>query len=171
MYDRKEAERERDDLGWPSCDTFAKWGSKQCGTCKHRGKVRSPLNLTAPVVAAPPPDTGADIEQLKQQAPPIAPLPPEKRKPLKGGTYSPDEALELINSHYLIGKSDQEVAIFRIKDDGLLVFTPAEQFKLDVANIFVRTAPQSVKPVEKFWKESPHRHQRKIVFKPGGTLS
>ena len=24
-------------------------------------------------------------------------------------------------------------------------------------------------PVEKFWKESPQRHERKIVFKPGGT--
>ena len=78
--------------------------------------------------------------------------------------------LELLNSHYLIGKSDQEIAIFRIKDDGLLAFTPSDQFKLDVANIFVRTGG-STKPitVEKFWKESPQRHQRKIVFKPGGT--
>ena len=24
-------------------------------------------------------------------------------------------------------------------------------------------------PAEKFWKESPDRHQRNIVFKPGGT--
>lgn len=93
----------------------------------------------------------------------------EKRKPLKGGTYSHDEALKLLNSHYLIGKTEQEIAIFRIKDDGSLAFTPPEQFKLDVANIFVRLSSGSDKPVEKFWRESSRRHERKIVFKPGGT--
>ena len=78
--------------------------------------------------------------------------------------------LELLNSHYMIGKSEQEVAIFRIKDDGSLAFTPPEQFKLDVANIFVQASGRSSPiPAEKFWKESPQRHQRKIVFKPGGT--
>ena len=106
---------------------------------------------------------GASFEQWL----PVPLLPPEKRKPLKGGKYSRDEALELLNSYYLIGKSDQEVGIFRIKSDGLLAFTPQEQFKLDVANIFVSSSTGSGKPVEKFWKESPRRHQRKIVFKPG----
>jgi hypothetical protein len=24
-------------------------------------------------------------------------------------------------------------------------------------------------PADKFWKENPNRHQRKLVFKPGGT--
>ena len=97
-------------------------------------------------------------------------LPPQQRKPLQGGVYSPDKVLELLNSHYLIGKSEQEVAIFRIKDDGSLAFMPPEQFKLDVANIFVqRPGRSSPIPAEKFWKESPQRHQRKIVFKPGGT--
>ena len=41
-----------------------------------------------------------------------------KRKPLRGGVYSASEALELLNSHYLIGKSEQEVATFRIRNDG-----------------------------------------------------
>jgi hypothetical protein len=114
---------------------------------------------------------GANFDHWKRQLPGVPPLPPGKRKPLHGGEYSPNEALELINSHYLIGKSDQEVAIFRIRDDGLLAFTPLEQFKLDVANIFVRVSAGSAKhiPVEKFWREDPRRHQRKIVFKPGGT--
>ena len=116
-------------------------------------------------------ENGADFDQWKREAPPIAPLPPEKRRPLKGGTYSRDEALELINSHYLIGKSDQEIGIFRIRDDGTLTFTPAEHFKLDVANVFVRPSKKGpAKPVEKFWKEDPRRHQRKIVFKPGGAV-
>jgi hypothetical protein len=96
-------------------------------------------------------------------------LPLEKRKPLKGGIHSRDEALELLNSHYLIGKTDQEIAIHRIKNDGSLAFTPNEQFRLDVANIFVRSSSGTGKPLsaEKFWKEHPQRHQRNIVFKPG----
>jgi len=55
----------------------------------------------------------------------------------------------------LIGKSEQEVAIFRIKDDGSLAFAQQEQFKLDVANIFVQPSGGSAKPipVEKFWRE------------------
>ena len=81
------------------------------------------------------------------------------------------DALELLNSHFFIGKNNQETGIFRINDDGSLTFVPPEQFKLDVANIFVRTSGGSAKPipVEKYWKESPQRHERKIVFKPGGT--
>jgi hypothetical protein len=99
------------------------------------------------------------------------PLSSEKRERLRGGTFSPQQALLLLNSHYLIGKSEQVVAIFRIKDDGSLAFAPPEQFKLDVANIFVKTSGGSGKPIpaEKFWKEHPWRHQRTIVFKPGGT--
>jgi hypothetical protein len=94
-----------------------------------------------------------------------------KRKPLCGAVYGPQDAIDLLNSHYLIGKSEQEVAIFRIRDDGLLTFTPPEQFKLDVANIFVQPSTRSAKsiPVEKFWKESPFRHQKVIVFEPTGV--
>ncbi len=99
------------------------------------------------------------------------PLSSEKRDQLRGGTISPQAALKLLNSHYLVGRSEQEVAIFRIRDDGDLAFAPSEQFKLDVANIFVQPSGGSGKPVpaDKFWKEHPWRHQRTIVFKPGGT--
>jgi hypothetical protein len=116
---------------------------------------------------------GANFDRWKRQMPSVAVLRPGERKPLHGGVYSPDEALELLNSHYLIGKTEQEIGIFRIKDDESLAFTPPEQFKLDVANIFVRPAGGSAKPipVEKFWKEHPRRHERKIVFKPGGTTA
>jgi hypothetical protein len=101
----------------------------------------------------------------------LPPLPSAKRKRLHGGIFSPAEALKLLNSHYLIGKSEHEVAIFRINHDGSLAFAPPEQFKLDVANIFVQPSGGSGKPIpaEKFWKEHPWRHQRTIVFKPGGT--
>ena len=113
-------------------------------------------------------ETGlSDLCKAVQGADVCAPLPP-KRKPLRGGVNSASEALELLNSHYLIGKSEQEVATFRIRNDGLLAHTPPEQFKLDVANIFVRTSGGSTKPAEKFWKENPNRNEKVIVFKPGG---
>ena len=122
-------------------------------------------------------ERSAGIEKDSRRKPPetkkVAALtarPPQQRKPLRGGVYTPNEVLELLNSHYMIGKSEQEVAVFRIKDDGSLAFTPPEQFKLDLANIFVQPSGRANPiPAEKFWKESPHRHQRKIVFKPGGT--
>jgi hypothetical protein len=97
--------------------------------------------------------------------------PQQQRNPLRGGVYTPADALKLLNSHFFIGKNDQETGIFRINDDGSITFVPPDQFKLDVANIFARPSGGSAKPipVEKYWKESPKRHERKIVFKPGGT--
>ena len=61
------------------------------------------------------------------------------RQPLVGGHYTKEEALTVLNSHFFVGKNNDETGIFRIKDDGLATFTPSDQFKLDVANIFVRT--------------------------------
>ena len=42
-------------------------------------------------------------------------VPGNKEAPALGGKYCRDEVLELINSHYLIGKSEQEVSIFRVR--------------------------------------------------------
>src|SRR5579862_5759624 len=59
------------------------------------------------------------------------------KMPLVRGVYSNEvELIELLNAHYLVGKSEQDVAIYRIRADGLLTFIPQEQFKLDVGNIF-----------------------------------
>jgi hypothetical protein len=99
-------------------------------------------------------------------------LPSQERQPLRGGTYSAGDALTLLNSHFFIGKNNQETGIFRINDDGSVTFVPPEQFKLEVQNIFVKPSGSgSAKaiPAEKFWKESPQRHERVMVFKPGGT--
>ena len=48
MYDRKVADREDKGLGWQSCKTFENYGCKLCATCKHSGKIKSPLNLARP---------------------------------------------------------------------------------------------------------------------------
>jgi hypothetical protein len=44
--------------GWPQCDTIWKMGAKQCSTCPHRAKGKSPLNFA--------------VTQLQQAAPPQA---------------------------------------------------------------------------------------------------
>lgn len=96
-----------------------------------------------------------------------------KRKPLRGGAYNPADATMLFNSHFFVGKNDQETGIFRINDDGSATFVPPEEFKLEVQNIFVvKIAPdgsQKKVPAEKFWRESAQRRELKLVFKPGGT--
>ena len=76
-----------------------------------------------------------------------------------------------MNEHYFIGKSKGETAIFRINDDQSVTVISNEEFRLEVQNMFVVQGRGSAKPVaiEKFWKESPHRHERKLVFRPGGT--
>jgi hypothetical protein len=51
------------------------------------------------------------------------PLSSEKRERLRGGIFSPPAALKLLNSHYLIGKSEQDSGIFRIRDDGSLALS------------------------------------------------
>jgi hypothetical protein len=145
----------------------------------HEGPAEAPaatgVSVEKPLFRVNGVSTGTDTDSVvkpcetKVAASPAPP--PQQRKPLRGGVYSADEVLALLNSHYLIGKSEQEVAIFRIKDDGSLAFTPLEQFKLDVANIFVEPTGRSTNPISAgtFWRQHPQRHQRKIVFKPGGT--
>jgi len=96
--------------------------------------------------------------------------PPKARPPLQGGILSEADAIQQLNAHYFIGKSKQETAVFRINEDGSVAFVPNEQFKLEVQNIFVQgRGSAKPAPVEKFWKESPHRQERDLVFKPGGT--
>ncbi len=103
-------------------------------------------------------------------AKPSSAPPPKPRPPLQGGVLSEADAIDVLNAHYFIGKSKQETAIFRINGDGSVAFVPNEQFKLEVQNIFVQGRGSARPgPVEKFWKESPHRRERKLVFKPGGT--
>jgi len=100
--------------------------------------------------------------------PPSGTAAPTNRPPLTGGDYSERDALQLINQYYCIGWNDNETAVFRKNDDGTLSFVADQQFKLEVQNIFVQAHGRRV-PVEKYWKESPSRDKKTLVFKPGGT--
>jgi hypothetical protein len=50
------------------------------------------------------------------------------RPQLAGGVYSPDVALDLMNSWFLVSERDGEVGIFRIEDDGALTYLAPEHF-------------------------------------------
>ena len=55
LYARKKREQEEKSIGWPSCRTFYGAGSKQCQTCKHFNKGKSPLNFALPIKLPPTP--------------------------------------------------------------------------------------------------------------------
>ena len=70
MFDRKESERESNGLGWPLCKTFEDYGSKQCATCPHKGKLKSPLHLALPTTQV---TTGSNAAGTATQAPTAVP--------------------------------------------------------------------------------------------------
>ena len=45
LFDRKQQDRERKNLGWPSCQTIAASGCTACNVCPHRMDGKSPLNF------------------------------------------------------------------------------------------------------------------------------
>jgi hypothetical protein len=145
---------------------------KNCESAQSR-----PNSVTVGTLFHTASQRGADFSRWKWQSPVVAALLTEatpRREPLKGGVYTPQEAIDLVNSWYQIGTTDDDVGIFRIRDDGSLVHTPREQFGIDVANIQVdvpggRAGSKRV-PGAKFWIESPQRHRRDIVFKPAGNV-
>ena len=67
MWGRKKRERDELGLGWPGCSAFENEGCKLCATCAHRGKIKSPLHLGAPV--SPP---TADYQEPQPAAPTLA---------------------------------------------------------------------------------------------------
>jgi Family of unknown function (DUF5906) len=90
------------------------------------------------------------------------------RLPLKGGTYSEHDAMLLVNQHYCVGRNDNETAVFRKHDNGTLSFVADKQFKLEVQNISVLVGDKLLS-VENYWKKSPQRDEKALIFKPGGA--
>lgn len=106
-----------------------------------------------------------------------------QRYPLRGGTYPVQYAMELLNSHYFIGKSERQGAvIYRITDDGLATLTSDKEFRLDVAHIFVEIPAAVLTPgvhtskainknmklaqADQYWTKNNLRNEKTIVFNP-----
>ena len=58
------AGEEQQGLGWPSCTAIQSEGCKLCATCKHFGKIKSPLNLALPTA---PPRPKSVVGQAKEK--------------------------------------------------------------------------------------------------------
>jgi hypothetical protein len=79
-----------------------------------------------------------------------------------------------LNRHYCVGTTEKEIAIYRIGTDGSLTFIRPEDFKLHVANMHVEFSAGGVvkrKLASTVWMQSQLRHEKRIVFKPGGTVN
>ena len=63
MFDRKVNDRSEHSLGWPSCVALESAGCKSCALCPHKGKIRSPLNLTRPAATPFLSQHDTDIKQ------------------------------------------------------------------------------------------------------------
>ena len=75
MWERKLADKQGG-LRWPSCEAFENMGCKLCGSCPHKGKIKSPLNLSVPKVPrAAPAVTFATSSMALVQAHPDLMLP------------------------------------------------------------------------------------------------
>ena len=79
------------------------------------------------------------------------------REPITGGTYTSAAALKILDPHYCIGVTDQDVAIYRIGADQSLSFVKREDFELHIANMRVSIdgTGKSI-PAAKFRRESKH---------------
>ena len=63
LWERKLRERKERGLGWPSCNAIQAAGCTDCATCKHFGKIKSPLNLA---LLAERPDQKSVVGQAKE---------------------------------------------------------------------------------------------------------
>jgi Family of unknown function (DUF5906) len=92
------------------------------------------------------------------------------RPPLTGGTYTPEDALALPNSHFFIANMKGAYQIAQIHDDGSVKYISHKDFSLKLANLIVkvddgRGGKKNVS-MEKFWLSHPHREEREVIFDP-----
>ncbi len=64
LFDRKVQDKERKNLGWPSCQTIAASGCTACNVCPHRMDGKSPLNF------------GSNLKPVAKPVKPSNDLPP-----------------------------------------------------------------------------------------------
>lgn len=163
MFDRKEAERESNGLGWPSCKAFEQYGSKQCAGCQYKGKIKSPLNLAGPVVLEPP--SNQNLEQVKEgKIDPVVAL-----RKMHGLGVDNAAMFAVLNESYAAVKYGGQIMVASIGSNDLS-FLKVEEFHKMFANLRVWEGGRFVE-VSRLWFKWPKRRQyldRGVVFEPGG---
>jgi hypothetical protein len=96
---------------------------------------------------------------------------PANRMSLKGGVYDKAPGLQLFNSHFFIALVKGACPIAQIQDDGTIAYLAPKDFALLVRNISIRKDDGKLISGHQFWLAHPDRHQRKVVFRPGGHVA
>src|SRR5262245_48185788 len=60
------------------------------------------------------------------KAPTFGAQSPQSRQPLRGGLYTPADALRLLNSHYFVGQTSYETSVYRLNEDGTASYVSPE---------------------------------------------
>ncbi len=174
MFDRKVAERNAKGLGWPSCKAFEDYGCKLCATCKHFGKIKSPLHLGLPT---PSPVLDSIVGQVKEgRINPVAAL-----MTLRDQGADLKQLLAAMNHTFAAVKYGGQVMIANIIGNEI-EFMKTDDFHKLFANLVVyeeandgqQGAPKkhAIK-VSRRWFDWKGRRQypgRGVVFEPGGPL-
>jgi hypothetical protein len=130
--------------------------------------MMSVIGVIAPAsqLVAPPPSI---------TIPSPAPRKRNRRAPLQGGWLDEDEALTLLNSHFLVAEEDCAEMLFRIRDDGSLRCISEDEFRLSTRDIHVNVGDDPKKPhwlmAPGWWLKNEHRHRKHLVFKTSGSLA
>ncbi len=97
------------------------------------------------------------------------------REPLRGGTYTLEAAMALLNGYFFVEVGNEAGEIFRIDDDGVLTHLKREAFATLTAGIHVEIPDgrgnMRLTSAAKCWLAHPQRSKWRKVFKPGGTAA
>src|SRR5262249_60898360 len=107
------------------------------------------------------------VRMSKRKKPPVnrQPSPAALPRPkLKGGTLQPNEALSLLNHHFLVGTESGVEALYRIGEDDKLRCISNTEFTLSAGDILVDTVDQHGKPKfvpgPKWWLTNKDRNRQ-----------
>jgi hypothetical protein len=166
--DAKFDQKEKANVGWPSCKSISDSGCKHCAACPHFSNGKSPLNFTPKVTAS---DT---FEAERAGSPAVSSctaLVPFTKPPLRPGEYDFAQAMAVLNGNFFVSMGAHDKGkIFAYDDDGTIAHLTKDDFSLATANIkfAVETSKGTVYvPSGPAWQGYEDRNQKSIVFKPG----
>ena len=140
MFNRKEDERAEKGLGWPSCQTFEKYGSEQCAGCQHKNKIKSPLNLADRVRSKAMPAAEDSItRQVKEGKirPVVALMTLYKRGANKQALFA------VLNENYAVVRYGGEIVVAILFGNEVIIMK-AENFHKMFANVRFQVGIDSV---------------------------
>ena len=106
-YDDTQDKFDRWATGPATCDEFAKYCSKECGACEHRGQIKSPISLGNMTVE--------QVEKLPEEKKPVAPTQQPTGMPWDGFIPKGFSVKKITDGHLLTW----QMPVDRETDDGV----------------------------------------------------